>query len=89
MGYSLWAEVIVKTIIPLLALLFLNGSIVTKIKGGMNLQRTLSRQEDNAIKILLCIVSVFLILHIPQVVYKVMYFLGTVVSALSWRVHRS
>ena len=76
MSYSFWTKVLFETVIPLLAVLFLNGFIVTKINGGMNLQRTLSRQEDNAIKILLCIVSVFLILHIPRVVYKVMYFLG-------------
>ena len=76
MGYFLFAELIFKTFIPLLALLFLNGSIVTKIKGGMNPQRTLRRQQDNATKILLCIVLVFLILHTPAIVYKCMFFFG-------------
>ena len=75
-GYFLLAEVIFKTIIPLLALLFLNGSIIKKIKGGMNLPRALSRQDENATKILLCIVLVFLILHTPAIVYKCMFFLG-------------
>ena len=72
-GYRLWASVIFKTIIPLVSLLFLNGSIIATIKGTTHPQRTQARRDPT--KILFCIVLVFLASHSVRVAHKFLVFL--------------
>ena len=73
--YGLWASVIVKTLIPLLSLLFLNISIIATIKGTIHPQRTQARSERNSTKLLFCVVLVFLIAHVPRVAHKFLFYL--------------
>ena len=74
-GYHLWASVIFKSIIPLVSLLFLNGSIIATIKGNRHPQSSQTRREGNSTMILFCIVIVFLIFHVPRLVHKFLYYL--------------
>ena len=74
-GYGLWASVIVKTLIPLLSLLFLNISIFATVKGTTHPQRTQARRETNTTTILFCVVLIFLLAHVPRVAHKFLFFL--------------
>jgi len=86
-GYGLWALVIFKIIIPLVALLFLNGSIIATVRGTMNIQRTKGRWDGNSTKILFWVIFVFLILHVPRVSFVFVYFLDHVEDAMDSKWH--
>jgi len=74
-SYGSWYSVIILTILPLVALLFLNGSIVAAIKRSKNFQGTQDKREGNSTKILFLIVIIFFILHIPRAIVNLIYFL--------------
>merc|ERR1712179_693471 len=79
-GYHLWAEVICITIVPLTALVFLNGSIIVTVckttKEATQLRKTHDKQGANTTKILFWIILIFFVLHSPRVVYKFLFYLG-------------
>jgi len=64
--FRLWTPIIVGKIIPIMALILLNGLIIATVRRSRNLMRTNVRQEQNTIKILFSIVLVFLLLHLPR-----------------------
>jgi len=66
MDFNVWTPIIVGKIIPLIALILLNGLIIATVRRSRNLMRTNVRQEQNTIKILFSIVLVFLLLHLPR-----------------------
>jgi len=72
-AYIVWGSLIFLTILPLVALLFLNVSIIAAVRRSRNLQRTQNRIEGNSSNILFCIVIIFLILHLPRVLYFSLY----------------
>ena len=81
-AYHLWAPIVVEDIIPIMMLLILNGSIAAKINviskqmdGAKNNQQR--SQKSSSTKILFAIVAIFLICHIPSLVFKLLYHLGS------------
>ena len=68
--YNVWASVILLTILPFVALLFLNGSILAAVRRSTHLQKTQERSEGNTTNILFCIVIIFIILHLPRVIWR-------------------
>jgi len=83
-AYNMWASLIFLTILPLVALLFLNVSIIGAVRRSRNLQRTQNRIEGNSSSILFCIVIIFLILHLPRVLYFSLFILNTYGSGLEF-----
>jgi len=85
LGYTFWADLTFKTFIPLVALIFLNGSIIAAVKGRMNPQRIKDGREGKTTTILFCIVLVFIIAHAFRVASKILIF-DTIVykSTLNW-----
>jgi len=85
-GYTFWADLTCKTFIPLVALIFLNGSIIAAVKGRMNPQRIKDGREGKTTTILFCIVLVFIIAHAFRVASKILSFTRWVSadSALNW-----
>jgi len=69
-----WYPIFLQSILPLIALLLLNGFIIAAIKRSRNLPRTHTRQEENTIKILFGIVLIFFILHLPRVFYTILMY---------------
>jgi len=70
-----WFPIIFQSIIPLITLILLNGFIIATIKRSRNLMSNNVRQEGNTVKILFSVVLIFLILHLPRVVFGLfMYF---------------
>jgi len=76
-AYDLWASVLILTILPFVALLFLNGSIIAAVRRSTQLHKTQDRSEGNTTNILFCIVIIFIILHLPRVTWKFLYFQGS------------
>ena len=80
--YNLWGDILFNTILPLIALLYFNGSIIAKMKKTsktvIQFGKTHQRKglSTNTTKILFWIVLIFLVLHIPRMVYKVLFYLG-------------
>jgi len=66
------ASVILLSILPFVALLFLNGSIIVTIKRSMDPPRTHDRR--NSTNILFCVVIIFLILHLPRLISNFAHF---------------
>ena len=84
-GYTFWADLIFKTFIPLVALIFLNGSIIAAIKGTINPQRLKDGREGKTITILFCIVLVFIIAQAFRVASKILIFTTIDLnSTLTW-----
>ena len=79
-AYHLWGDTIFMTIIPLLVLFYLNGSIIARIKKTsklvVNLGKTHQKKGASTIKILFWIVLIFLVLHAPRLTYKFVFYLG-------------
>ena len=79
-GYNLWGSVICITILPLAALLFINGAIIAAInratKGTLQLRKNHTKQGANTTKILFWIVLIFFVLHSPRVAFKFLFYLG-------------
>ena len=84
-GYTFWADLIFKTFIPLVALIFLNGSIIAAVKGTRNPQRIKDGREGKTITILFCIVLVFIIAHAFRLASKILIYTTNVYnSTLNW-----
>jgi len=83
-AYDLWASVIILTILPFVALLYLNGSIIAAVRRSNNLQKTKDRSEGHTTKILFCIVIIFIILHLPRVIFLFQFFYDLVYTNSSW-----
>ena len=84
-GYTFWADLAFKTFIPLVALIFLNGSIIADIKGTINPQRLKDGREGKTITILFCIVLVFIIAQAFRVASKILIFTTIDLnSTLTW-----
>ena len=80
--YNLWGDILFNTVLPLIALLFFNGSIMVRMKKTsktiIQLGNSYNRKGTGRIttKILFWIVLIFLILHSPRVAYKLLFYLG-------------
>ena len=76
-NYWFWTAVSIEFVIPLCLLLMLNGGIILMIYRTSNkIRGTILKQQKQTTKILLLIVSIFLICNIPDIIYKCLYHLG-------------
>ena len=80
LAYYLWANVVCHIILPLAALICLNGAIIARINRTSKLVTEMGnphqKQVANTTKILFCIVMSFLFLNTPRMTYKILVRLG-------------
>ena len=81
-SYHLWAALVIGSLLPLLALIFLNGAILTKLNLSRKDQTTKMNKNNEGRKrmtrILFGIVGMFMVCHTPCVVWKVLWHLGCI-----------
>ena len=79
-GYYLWANIIVLSIIPTLSLVFFNAAIIKELWKSSQSLRMFGvhhkKRDRKSLKILFCIVSLFLVCHCPRIVYRLLYYLS-------------
>ena len=76
-AYYMWAATIFLSIIPLLSLFYLNGSIIWKIyKSSVRLENFSHNynKDPKATNILLVTVGAFLACHTPRILYKLLFY---------------